>query len=217
MTNGHMTILERKEREFVRREEDILAAALSLFNRDDWQTVTIDQIAAKAEIGKGTIYKHFESKDEIYARLVVDFFRDQLGKMRELDQTLPVPALIAAQMRIFWESFQGRPEYRRLERYCRREDFRKLIGDKMSRELELLDEEFMTTMAPVIERGIREGVLEPKPVVSIMLALHATMIGLLEVESMECSKSAEMDSETMFKEVVDFAMRGIAARGEKRS
>ena len=49
-----MSIQDRRAREFVRREQDILQAALALSNRDDWQTVTIDQIAPKAEIGKGT-------------------------------------------------------------------------------------------------------------------------------------------------------------------
>lgn len=34
----------------------------------DWQTVTIEQIAERAEIGKGTIYKHFKTKDEILYR-----------------------------------------------------------------------------------------------------------------------------------------------------
>ena len=63
MTVGQMSIHDRKAREFQRREEDILKAALALSNRDDWQAVTIEQIAQKAEIGKGTVYKHFPSKD----------------------------------------------------------------------------------------------------------------------------------------------------------
>ena len=65
-----MGISERREREFQRREGEILDAALELFSADDWQSVTIDQIARRAEIGKGTVYLHFASKDEIYARSI---------------------------------------------------------------------------------------------------------------------------------------------------
>ena len=54
-----MNRAERKEREFKRRERDILEAAERLFMNYDWQTVTTQQIADEAGIGKGTIYKHF--------------------------------------------------------------------------------------------------------------------------------------------------------------
>jgi AcrR family transcriptional regulator len=206
-----MAILDRKEREFKRREEDVLAAALSLFTRDDWQAVTIDQIAAKAEIGKGTVYLHFASKDEIYARLVIEFFGEILARMKALDDSQPVLDQIAAAMRVFWESFQGRPDYRRLESYCRREDFRKLVGEKTSGELDALDQRFMGVLEPIVRRGLAEGVLEPRPAEAIYLALRTTVIGLLEIEGNSCM-SAGIPPEMMFKEVCAFALRGISKR-----
>lgn len=206
-----MTVIDRKEREFKRREEDILAAALSLFNRDDWQTVTIDQIAAKAEIGKGTVYKHFSSKDEIYAKLVVEFHRKIMAEMRKIDFTRPPLEAIGAAMDVFWRSQARAPEYKRVTRYCRREDFRHVIGEKMSRELEELDEEMMTTLVPMMERGIREGVLVDKPVESLMLGLHAALIGLMEMEGVECMET-DMTPEQQYQEVSEFALRGIARR-----
>jgi AcrR family transcriptional regulator len=206
-----MTVLERKEREFIQREDQILAAALSLFNRDDWQTVTIDQIAAKAEIGKGTIYKHFESKDEIYARLVVKFFSGMQERIKAIDSSKPVLEQLAVVMRTFWESFQGRPDYRRLERYCRREDFRKVIGEKMARELDALDEGFLTVLDPLVQRGLDEGVLEPRPAEYIHLALHAAVIGLLEIEGGACGSDG-IPPETAFKEICEFTLRGISKR-----
>lgn len=206
-----MTVLERKEREFQQREEQILAAALSLFNGDDWQTVTIDQIAAKAEIGKGTIYKHFASKDEIYARLVVDHFSGILERFKVIDSTLPVLDQIAKLLRTFWASFQGRPDYRRLERYCRSVDFRKKVGEKMGRELDALDESFLATLGPLVQRGLDEGVLEPRPPEYIHLALHAAVIGLLEIEGSACALDG-ISPETAFKEICEFTLRGISKR-----
>ncbi|PIR17087.1 MAG: hypothetical protein COV48_08995 [Elusimicrobia bacterium CG11_big_fil_rev_8_21_14_0_20_64_6] len=206
-----MAILERKEREFKRREEDILAAALSLFTRDDWQAVTIDQIAAKAEIGKGTVYLHFASKDEIYARLVIEFFGDMEARMKAVDASGPVLDVLAAVMRVFWESFDGRPDYRRLERYCRREDFRRLIGEKMAAELDSLDERFMAILNPLVQRGLAEGVLEPRPAEAIHFALHAAMVGLLEVAGNPCLIKG-LSPEAAFVEIRDFALRGISKR-----
>ncbi len=204
-----MTISDRKEREFRRREDDILAAALALFNRDDWQSVTIEQIARKAEIGKGTIYKHFATKDEIYARLVIDFHRRMIADLRAVDRGRAPLKVIGAFMDVFWNAHARAPEYRRLIRYCRREDFRRVIGRESSRELESIDAEAMEILVPVLERGIREGSIVRGPVESLLLGLHASMIGLLELEGAECMNS-DLTPERKFKEVREFSLRAIA-------
>ncbi len=206
-----MTIHQRREREFQEREARILAAALALFNRDDWQTVTIDQIAAKAEIGKGTVYKHFASKDEIYAKLVVEFHRSVLREIRKIDLSRPPLKVIGQAMDVFWRAHAGSPENKRLIRYCRCEDFRHVIGPKVSQELDELDEQFAALLDPVIERGIREGVIVKKPIQSIILGLHAALIGVVEMEGLDCLKTP-LTSEQQYKEVREFALRGISRR-----
>ncbi len=69
-----MGIADRKAREFKRREEEILDAAYSLFIEKGLDGVTIEMIAEASEVGKGTIYKHFSSKHDIYAYLVIGHF-----------------------------------------------------------------------------------------------------------------------------------------------
>ena len=206
-----MTVLERKEREFQQREEQILAAALSLFNRDDWQTVTIDQIAAKAEIGKGTIYKHFESKDQIYASLVVKFHRQILRELGGIDLTREPLKVIGETLDVFWRAHGISPEHKRLARYCEREDFKRTIGPKVSQELDELDNELNSIIIPVIERGIKEGALIDRPVEHLMLSLHASMVGLIEMDGVECVKTS-LNAEQKYQVIKEFALRGISKR-----
>src|SRR5690606_21403278 len=66
----------RKVREFRRREQEILTAALRLFLEQGEDSVTVEMIADEVGIGKGTIYKHFKSKAEIYLRLMLDYERE---------------------------------------------------------------------------------------------------------------------------------------------
>ena len=66
----------RKVREFRRREQEILDTALKLFLDLGEDSVTVEMIADAVGIGKGTIYKHFKSKAEIYLRLMLDYERD---------------------------------------------------------------------------------------------------------------------------------------------
>ncbi len=65
----------RKSQEFRQREEEILTTALDLLLEYGDEKVTVELIADKVGIGKGTIYKHFNSKAEIYLRLMIDYER----------------------------------------------------------------------------------------------------------------------------------------------
>jgi len=62
-----------KAQEFRRRGDAILASALSLFLEKGEDRVTVEMIADETNIGKGTIYKHFGSKDEIYLNLMIQY------------------------------------------------------------------------------------------------------------------------------------------------
>ncbi len=66
----------RKVREFRRREQEILDTSLKLFLEQGEDSVTVEMIADAVGIGKGTIYKHFKSKAEIYLRLMLDYERE---------------------------------------------------------------------------------------------------------------------------------------------
>jgi len=70
----------QKAQEFRRREEEILERAQALFIEHGEDKVTVEMIADAVNIGKGTIYKHFETKDEIYLRLMIRY-EEELAEM----------------------------------------------------------------------------------------------------------------------------------------
>ena len=51
------------------RQADILAAARQVFATTGFAEATIDDLAAAAQIGKGTFYRQFESKDHVLGAL----------------------------------------------------------------------------------------------------------------------------------------------------
>ncbi len=63
----------RRVKEFRQREEDILQCALKLFLSLGEDKVTVEMIADEVGIGKGTIYKHFTTKFEIYLLLMIRY------------------------------------------------------------------------------------------------------------------------------------------------
>lgn len=58
--------LSRKEREKAARREYIIDAAEHVVQSKGFDKATMDEIAEKAEVGKGTLYLHFKNKTSIY-------------------------------------------------------------------------------------------------------------------------------------------------------
>ncbi|NMX89497.1 TetR/AcrR family transcriptional regulator, partial [Pseudomonas sp. WS 5010] len=74
---------------FQQRENALLQSARQLFQEQSWDRVTIAEVARHAGIGKGTVYKHFSSKEALYARLVLDCSRQHLSELRETANQAP--------------------------------------------------------------------------------------------------------------------------------
>lgn len=66
-----MSSEERRQKEKENRKNTILKAARKLFLDKGFKSVTVDNIAAKASLSKGSIYLYFDSKEEIYTQILI--------------------------------------------------------------------------------------------------------------------------------------------------
>jgi AcrR family transcriptional regulator len=65
------------------RRESIIEAAWKLFEQNGFEQTTVERIAALAELGKGTIYSYFKSKEEIFIAILEKKLDLLEEKMRE--------------------------------------------------------------------------------------------------------------------------------------
>ena len=79
--------ISRKERETLLRKQIILEAAEKMFLSKGYEETTMDEIANEAEFSKGTVYKYFVSKDELYIAigskaydLIIKYTKDFIEK-----------------------------------------------------------------------------------------------------------------------------------------
>ena len=68
--------MEKPDKRTQTKIDQIRTAALELFATFGVDKVSMDEIAAKANVSKVTIYKYFHSKEELYAA-VIDLFVEQ--------------------------------------------------------------------------------------------------------------------------------------------
>mgnify|MGYP003493650165 CR=1 FL=1 len=59
-----------RQQNFLLRKEKILAMAETLL-LDNNQDITLGELASELDIAKGTIYKHFKSKNQLYLELII--------------------------------------------------------------------------------------------------------------------------------------------------
>lgn len=66
-------------------KENILATALRLFARDGYEAVSVSAIAGELGITKGALYRHFESKRDIFDCLVRRMIERDTERARQFD------------------------------------------------------------------------------------------------------------------------------------
>jgi AcrR family transcriptional regulator len=65
-------VISRREHKKAAARSRILSTAIDLFSRKGIDAVTVDEIAAAADVGKGTIYNYFSTKEDIIVAFMAD-------------------------------------------------------------------------------------------------------------------------------------------------
>lgn len=76
-----------RQTQFREREKKILDMAEQLFLESGEGDITLDVLADNLDLAKGTLYKHFQSKDELFLRLVMRY-EEELSEICSIDDGL---------------------------------------------------------------------------------------------------------------------------------
>lgn len=78
-----------RQAQFRAREVLIFQVAEQLLLENGESGMTLDALAAELDLAKGTLYKHFQSKDELYMLLIIRNERMLLDMMRDKNKSFP--------------------------------------------------------------------------------------------------------------------------------
>lgn len=199
-----MQVEPRKVREFRRREQEILDTALRLFLAADGEdSVTVEMIADAVGIGKGTIYKHFKSKTEIYLRLMLDYERE----LNELLQSETVDRDKEALSRAYFEFRMRDPERYRL--FDRLEDriVKGRQAPEMVEQLHSIRASNFERLTGLIKARIDEGKLEDVPPYFHFCAAWALVHGAVALYHSPFWNAVLEDQEGFFQFLMDIGVR----------
>lgn len=215
MPQGSTATPTKKQLDFMRREQDILDAALSLFEGPEWEQVTVEQISKKAEIGKGTVYKHFSCKEEIYAYISLAFNNSLMKAFEQVVKTNDVLETLKDFIRIAFDYFLQNPAQARVSFFCKREDFRNRLNNSLKKEFEALNERFEAFFGGILQAGIDNALLPNKPVEHMIMGLEATFDGAISMiwnGDMACQHAE--DQEAYVNIISEFMLAGLVGLKE---
>lgn len=84
----------RREEDKQQRQDDILAAALRLFDQRPYSAIRMDDIAREASLAKGTLYLYFASKEDVFLALqmqeITDWMQEATARFGMFDGVMEV-------------------------------------------------------------------------------------------------------------------------------
>ncbi|WP_048190371.1 TetR/AcrR family transcriptional regulator [Methanobacterium sp. SMA-27] len=205
-----MTKAIRKEREREIRSNDIIATAEKLFFTEGYDNVAMSDIARETEMARGTLYKYFKNKDDIYAAIAIRASKIISEMFKHIDQKNQTGIEKIKTICITYYEF-----YKKHRGYYEAYYHSGMFENKESPNLENLRKIRINSFQVVIDalnEGIKDGSIrkevDPAPTALIMLCMSNTVNNLVPVTKMYM-ENYEMTQDVLFENTLDLVMRSI--------
>ncbi len=210
-----MGIAERKEKEKQQRRTAILSAAKEVFHRKGLMSATMDEIAEKAELSKGTLYLYFHSKEELYLSLLDEgdqIFHDMMHK--ELLPSLPAEQLIKKTADVYYKFYQKYPDYFNIMFFLHHGDLQDKVSPELYTECLCRAEKMLGMIEGIFQKGIGEGTFREVDTWMMALNLWATANGifLLAKNKADHKFMKNFDEKMLLDHALDIFLLGLKKR-----
>jgi len=187
------------------KRESIMKVAEKLFSDRRLHEITLDDIARRAHVGKGTIYNYFHDKDDLFFQVATSGF-DELCDLlaQRVSRNAPFPKQLLQACEAITAFFRRR---RYLFRMIQTEDARmslnrgRLHAQWLSKRAKLTE-----TLGKILEEGRQAGVLRTDLPTE---ALARFLLGLLRTRGRELQEDGHTVSDGS---LVDMFLHGAAHR-----
>jgi AcrR family transcriptional regulator len=202
-----MGIVERREREKEQRKNDIVDAAERVFFRMGHENATMDDVAAEAELSKGTLYLYFKNKEDLYLaihlrgnKILVELFKKAFERGRNgLEKTEAIG-------RAYVDFYKNYPDYFNALIYyeSRQIDF----ADENSVAIQCLHEgkQTMDLLISAIEIGRKDGsIREEIDAAKTAISLWGQTTGIVQIASLKEAIVLQPYFSLTAEEVIDYS------------
>jgi TetR/AcrR family transcriptional regulator len=216
-----LTTRARREREKEDRRQSILQAARQVFFENRFHRATVDDVAERAEVSKGTVYLYFESKETILAHLLLeglDELIDQLEQAYAASEPLSPDERLRRLSQAYLRFFEEEPEYFRLLVAMDRGRFQDSITPEVYQRVLSTSLEGLDWVEQAVRQGIDEEFFLCCDAQLAATILWATLNGVLEL--MEHPLRREMvgvEREALYQTALETIIQGLRVTPQANS
>lgn len=187
------------------RRCEIMQAAERLFTSRQYHEITLDDVVQEARVGKGTVYRYFESKDDLFFQTATRGFDDLCS---ELDASTPPEGPFQEQLlavcRQISAFFLKRRQWMRM---VQAEDGRMHWESEPIRSRWLEERhKLVGAVATTLQRGMAGGEVRRDVPVEVLANF---LLGMLRTRARDLENWSTLDKSLAF--VVDLFVRGAGA------
>jgi AcrR family transcriptional regulator len=202
---------ETRRRRKAERPQEILEAAFVEFSRNGYAMTTLDRVAERAGVTKGTIYVYFENKEHLFISMVREITKATLDTVHEMLETHEgsTADLLRAQFSFIYQHI--------VEDRRRREVLRMLIAEA-PRFPELADRYHQEILRPcldmlrqAIQRGMDRGEFRNSAIIDLPQIVIAP-IALVDLWMMMFDTRQPLDLKAYFNAHLDLVLNGLLAK-----
>lgn len=199
-----MGIPERKEREKEQRREQILDAAEKIFFQKGLAQTTMDEIAEKAELSKGTLYLYYKSKEDLFLGVMcrgMTILEEMFAKATGTDE--PTVKLIRNIGDAYYEFFKRHRNYFRMFVFWENPQLHSQVSENMMIECEGCNQGVWKVVTDVIQKGIDDGTfrkeLDPLEMGVILWSNSNGLMRLMDLPTGRVTITSNLDLERILQ------------------
>lgn len=209
-----MGLRERREREKEARKRQILTAARRLLFKKGIQATSINQIARTAELGVGTIYFYYQSKEEIFYSLQeegLDIFFREIDAIGRAD-TAPDVKLRETGLAYLRFSSEQKDYFDIINYFLATPSV--ILGSELKQRIDRKGSLILKLIDGFIRAGVSEGMFRPVDSKKYAILFWGALHGLTQFKKLEETVLEGENHQRIFNYAVDQLIDGLRRTDE---
>ena len=204
----------RRAQERARRKEEILQAARAVFAQVGYRQTTVEAVAERAEVGKGTIYLYFENKESLRTELLLRALAELTGHLKAASDSCSV-LHPEQRLRVMADAYLdfalNTPDYFRLLNAYDRGDFEHGVSSPQRERLLEAGNHTLELVTQAVADGMALGFFVPDDPKRVAAALWAAFNGALGLMAHPIRRTMlpGTDGPSLCRVTLDLLLRGI--------
>jgi AcrR family transcriptional regulator len=205
--------MARREEKKAESRRRILESAREVFFRDGFMAANLDEVADKAGVAKGTLYRYFESKAELYVAVLGHNGAIFEEKMRAtIRPGVPPAEQLRHTARWYFDHYLQNRDYFQIFWAIENQAVIGELPAGVVEEVASLWERCLKIIAEILEAGVKEGVFRECDAWEVANVLWTLANGLIQTErSATRRRLRRIPVEQAFDDALTIVLRGLAA------